>query len=349
METPTASTEAQARKRRKTGEVKARVDESTSTEAPGSVCDLIERWAGKQPDHPAILCESGRTVSYRELDHAASRIGWLLVQRHVRPGDLVPVLATRSPEMVASFLGVLKAGACYVPIDIEAWSKDRIESTLTRVSARVVVNLGIAAHRDGDVVAFHEVEAAFRPADGPESKLELRQAQIQPTDLAYLIFTSGTTSTPKGVMIPHGALLNYVQQGNEEMPFNGNARPDDITLLIFSPGFDACTGLVFSMLCNGAQLMIPSTSDFLTCIPHVTILTATPSVLAAIQDPQTTQLRSIVLGGEAPPPWLIQKWWALGMNPPPSPLCTFWTVFEGGILGPDNTIWAAHPVETTRP
>ena len=282
---------------------------------PKSVCDLIGRWALKQPNHTAVLCESGRKISYRQLDDASSRISWLLQQRQVRPGDLVPVLATRSIEMIASFLGILKAGACYVPIDIEAWSEERIQSTLKRVSARVVVNLGASAHPDYDVISCYEVEAAFEPACEQKYEWEQPQSRIQPTDLAYLIFTSGTTSTPKGVMIPHRALLNYVQHGDEETPFNANAKPDDITLLIFSPGFDACTGLVFSMLCNGAQVMIPSTSDFLSCATRVTILTATPSVLAAIQDPQTcSQLRTIILGGEAPPPWLIQKWWAPGMN-----------------------------------
>lgn len=217
--------------------------------------------------------------------------------------------------MVASFLGILKAGACYVPIDIEAWGDERVQSTLKRVRARVVINLGSTAHPDYDVVSCYEVEAAFKPTIGQEFEQKLPQSFIKPMDLAYLIFTSGTTSTPKGVMIPHRALLNYVQHGNEETPFNGYARPDDITLLIFSPGFDACTGLVFSMLCNGAQVMIPSTSDFLSCATRVTILTATPSVLAAIQDPQLcSQLRTIILGGEAPPPWLIKKWWAPGMK-----------------------------------
>jgi gliotoxin/aspirochlorine biosynthesis peptide synthetase len=285
-----------------------------------SVCDLIDQLAREIPNHTAILCEGGKRVSYRDLEIAASRIAWLLQQKNVQPGDLIPVLATRSPEMIASFLGILKAGACYVPIDIEAWSEDRIESTLRRVSARVVVNLGTSAAIDCESVSFHEVEAAFWPAVGQEPKRELPQSQIQPTDLAYIIFTSGTTSTPKGVKIPHRALLNYVQQGTEEAPFNANATPEDTTLLIFSPGFDACTGLVFSTLCNGAKVMIPSTTDFLTCVPDVTILTATPSVLAAIQDPQACpKLRTIVLGGEAPPPWLIRKWWAPGttdLQPP---------------------------------
>ncbi|KAK4200407.1 putative non-ribosomal peptide synthetase SirP [Triangularia verruculosa] len=287
-----------------------------------SVCDLIRNWTAKQPNHTAVLEENGRCVSYRDLDIASTRIAWLLQQNGIQLGDLVPVLANRSPEMIAVFLGILKAGACYVPIDIEAWGEDRIESTLQRVSARVVVDLSpsvsLPATKTGcKVISSIEVKAAFDMIESNEwgSTREIDLPRAQGEDLAYIIFTSGTTSAPKGVMIPHRALLNYVQQGTEEAPFNTNATPNDTTLLIFSPGFDACTGLVFSTLCSGAQILIPSTPDFFRCIPRVTILTATPSILAAIQDPETCPvLRTIVLGGEAPPPWLIEKWSAPGRN-----------------------------------
>ncbi|KAL9086204.1 MAG: hypothetical protein Q9165_007269 [Trypethelium subeluteriae] len=285
------------------------------TQDPRSVCDLIETWARKDPNHTAIICEEGRRVSYRELNDAACRIAVILLEKRVRQGDLIPVLATRSPEMIATFLGILKAGCCYVPIDIEAWSEDRIVETIRRVSPHVVVNLGPTRDLDCYTLPGSKVEDALKRAALHESISELPQYRIQPEDLAYIIFTSGTTSTPKGVMIPHRALLNYVEHGTEEAPFNANAAPEDVALLIFSPGFDACTGLVFSTLCSGAQVMIPSSANFLSCVPLVTVLTATPSVLAAIQEPEACpRLRTIILGGEAPPPALIRKWWAPGRN-----------------------------------
>ncbi|KAI1131716.1 hypothetical protein F5Y10DRAFT_285656 [Nemania abortiva] len=283
-------------------------------EEVGSVCHLISRWAREKPDHPAILFGS-RIVSYRQLDDAASRIARIVLARQVRPGDLVPVLATRSCEMVASFLGVLKAGACYVPIDIEAWAQDRIVSTLKRVSARVVVNLSTLEYPDYCEISLHEVEYAFAPVAryDQEAEEELPQANIKPTDLAYTVFTSGTTSTPKGVMIPHRALLNYVQQGDEEAPFNCCPRPEDKSLLTFSPGFDACAGVVFSTLCNGAQLMVAGISEFESCAAQATIIAVTPSMLSAIQDVEAcSQLRLIIIGGEAPTQRLVQRWSAPG-------------------------------------
>ncbi|KAI0551332.1 hypothetical protein F4679DRAFT_148874 [Xylaria curta] len=279
-----------------------------------SVCDLISRWALEIPDHPAILFGS-RTVTYRQLDDAASRIACIVLDQKVRPGDLVPVLATRSCEMVASFLGVLKAGACYVPIDIEAWAEDHIVSTLKRVSARIVINLSTCAYPEYHEISLGEIEDAFKSIVGSdqEAKSQFTQANIKPMDLAYTIFTSGTTSMPKGVMIPHRALLNYVQQGDEEAPFNSCPRPEDKSLLTFSPGFDACAGVVFSTLCNGAQLIVAGISEFESCASQATIIAVTPSMLSAIHDVEAcSQLRLIIIGGEAPNQRLVQRWSAPG-------------------------------------
>jgi non-ribosomal peptide synthetase component F len=149
--------------------------------------------------------------------------------------------------MVACFLAVLKAGACYVPIDTESWSDDRIRWTLSEVKPDFVLDADGSGKYSGDgtefdLISHQQIEAAFRDpapskANGAAPVMETT-VPVQPTDLAYIIFTSGTTSAPKGVMIPHRGLLNYVQQGNEETPFNGNPTPEDTLLLIFSPGFD---------------------------------------------------------------------------------------------------------------
>lgn len=287
-----------------------------------SVCDLVERWAHAQPDHVAISFGS-KNISYGQLDDAACHVAWLLQQKQVLPGDFVPVLATRSVEMVACFLGVLKAGACYVPIDVEAWSEERIALTLKTISARVVINLGAPARTpyllEYNIVSNSNVKAALEPtAPGQENgiKQDRHQQEIKPSDLAYMIFTSGTTSAPKGVMIPHSAILNYAQQGDDETPFNFNANPEDKILLLFSPGFDACVAVMVSALCHGAQVVVASAQDLLECAARSTILVATPSVLAALGEPKDTfdTVRSIILGGEAPSQSLLRKWWTSNRN-----------------------------------
>lgn len=214
-----------------------------------TVCDKIEQWVALQPDHIAISF-GDRKISYAELDDASSYIAWLLSQRGIGKGDRVPVLAQRSPEMVVCFLGVLKSGALYVPIDTESWSQDRIQWTLKRVSARVILNTTTGQFPEYEEISHDMIDSAFSPMEELTARRKADQQlnrpwdNIQSDDLAYIIFTSGTTSTPKGVMIPHSCVLNYVEQGGPETPFNLNATPSDRVMLIFSPGFDGRTPLI---------------------------------------------------------------------------------------------------------
>ncbi|KAM0251465.1 hypothetical protein ACHAQJ_008174 [Trichoderma viride] len=320
---------------------------------PKTICDVIEQWALKQPNHIAISFGE-RAITYSELDNATSYIAWLLSERQVLSGDKVPVLAQRSPEMVICYLGVLKAGALYIPIDVESWSNDRIQSTLKRVSARVILNTSAKQYPGYEEISLGEIECAFAPTikEHWPNELDRPWKRIQPNDLVYIIFTSGTTSTPKGVMVPHSAVLNYVRQGGEKTPFNMNATPADIVMLIFSPAFDACTAVIVSTLCNGAELRIATPSDFLYTATLCTIMACTPSVLATIQDPGScSKVRSIMIGGEAPPTSLVRKWAA---SLPTSAIYNFYgpteTTFASLVarIYPDKPITLGHPMSNSR-
>ncbi|PNP56956.1 hypothetical protein THARTR1_02798 [Trichoderma harzianum] len=320
---------------------------------PRTICDLIEEWSQKQPDHVAISFGE-RKITYAELDTATSHIAWLLLQRGIKSGDKIPVLAQRSPEMVICFLGVLKAGALYIPIDVESWSRDRIQSTVERVSARVVLNTSTEEYRGYEEIPLKEIERAFSPTVERhwDNELDRPWKRIDPSDLVFIIFTSGTTSTPKGVMIPHSAVLNYVQQGGETTPFNLSATPADIVILIFSPAFDASTAVIVSALCNGAELKIATPADFLYTATLCTIMACTPSVLATIQDPASySNLRAIMIGGEAAPASLVRKWAA---SLPNSPIYNFYgpteTTFACLVsrLYPDKPITLGRPMSNGR-
>ncbi|KAL6879350.1 non-ribosomal peptide synthetase [Trichoderma novae-zelandiae] len=223
----------------------------------------------KQPDHIAISF-GDRRITYAELENATTHIAWILWERQVKPGDMIPVLAQRSIEMITCFLGVLKAGALYVPIDVESWSKDRIASTLERRLTGY------------DEISLNEIKRAFEPTMERhwENELDRPWKRIQPS----------TTSTPKGVMIPHSSVFNYVQQGGEKTPFNMDATPADVVILIFSPAFDACTAVT-----------IATPADFLHTATLCTVMACTPSVLAAIQDPSSySNLRAVIIGEHLP-------------------------------------------------
>lgn len=204
-----------------------------------TLCDLVARSIKQGPDRIAVSAQ-GSTLSYGELDAACTRLAHRIRSRGVRPGDRVPVLTTRCIEMVVCFISVLRVGACYVPIDLDSWSAERIKTTLAIIDARTILTTGPGSYDLYDVVTREEVQEAVRSGiDGPLPEFEA--PGIQPSDLAYIIFTSGTTSAPKGVMVPHRGLVNYVQQGEDVTPFNMQVTPSDTVLLLFSVAFDGKT------------------------------------------------------------------------------------------------------------
>jgi non-ribosomal peptide synthetase component F len=127
----------------------------------------------------------------------------------------------------------------------DSLSKSRISHVVERVQPALAVTIGPCSELACPVLSWAEageaIKGGFDQAENGLSRYEIEG--LQPNDLAYIIFTSGTTSNPKGVMIPHSALLNYVQQGDPKTPFNLGATPSDKVLLIFSPAFDGISYL----------------------------------------------------------------------------------------------------------
>ncbi|MBW3570024.1 MAG: amino acid adenylation domain-containing protein [Gemmatimonadetes bacterium] len=217
------------------------------TDAP--VHRLVEEQADAAPDAIAVSGDGFR-LTYSELDRAANRIAHALIARGVRRGQAVAVCMERSPELPAALLGVLKAGAAYVPVD-PAYPAHRIAFMLRDAGAPVVVAQAALAERVSGFGA--RVLAVDARASIAERSSDARPAvDVDPRDLAYVIYTSGSTGRPKGVMVEHRALANLCGWHGEAF---GVTEADRATL-VAGVGFDASAWETWPYLARGASLHV---------------------------------------------------------------------------------------------
>jgi amino acid adenylation domain-containing protein len=184
--------------------------EWNNTSAPvegGAFHEHFARQAARTPDAPAVIF-SGQALSYRELDRRANQLAHRLRRLSAGRGSLVGICLERSVEIVIAIFGVLKAGAAYVPMDPE-YPADRLGFLVRDAEVRVLVTqsrwMGLLPSEGVTAVRLDADSASLLTEDASGVG-----AEVGSNDLAYVIYTSGTTGEPKGVMISHGAMANYV-------------------------------------------------------------------------------------------------------------------------------------------
>ena len=206
--------------------------------------------AARDPAQLAVIAAGG-TLTYGELDCQSLAVAHWLRQRGARPNTLVAVVMEKGWEQVVAALGVLRAGAAYLPID-PALPPERLLHLLEHGQVTCVLTTPASdrsqpwpAQIERLVVDQRLVAAARMP--------DLDPAQT-PDDLAYVIYTSGSTGQPKGVMIDHRAALNTVVDLNQRF----QVGPNDRILALSSLSFDLSVYDLFGMLAAGGTIVIPS-------------------------------------------------------------------------------------------
>jgi len=214
---------------------------------------LFDGAAGTWPDAIAVEAE-GRSVSYRSLDRWSSAVARVLSSRGIEPGAVVGVATGRTAETAAAILGSLKAGAAYMPLDLD-YPRDRLAFLLADARVPFVLTVGeprVELGRTADVLRFGRdlpTEAEASPAGDPH----WRMPRLAPDALAYVIYTSGSTGTPKGVAMPHRGPVNLVTWQRER----DRPPPGGRTLHFSALSFDvACQELFYTWACGDTLVVV---------------------------------------------------------------------------------------------
>ncbi|MFC4034727.1 amino acid adenylation domain-containing protein [Streptomyces polygonati] len=199
--------------------------------------------AAEEPGAVALIAADGRTLTYGQTADAALRTGAALRQRGVVDGDPVAVTLPKGPEQVVAALGVLAAGAAYVPLGVEQ-PEARRARILRAADIRLTIGEGDGTGPGGVLTPAEALAAA--PLDAPR--------QVPTGSVAYTIYTSGSTGEPKGVRISHAAAWNTVADINQRHRIG----PADRVLALSALDFDLSVYDIFGLLAAGGALVLPS-------------------------------------------------------------------------------------------
>jgi amino acid adenylation domain-containing protein len=320
---------------------------ASKSEAAGAQADcpqemtihqLFEQQVEQTPDSVALVFED-ETLTYMDLNRRANQLAHHLQRLGMGPEVFVGVCLSRSVEMVVGLLAVLKVGGAYVPLD-PSYPQERLAWMLSDSQATIILTHHLLDRSLGLVskgIQSINLDTDWQVID--QSRQENPQISVESTHLAYLMYTSGSTGVPKGVQIPHRALINFLTSMKRQ--FQLTAKDTMLSVTPFS--FDIAGLELFLPLVTGSRVVVVSrevTRDgerlATALLEHgSTIMQATPSTWRLLLSTSGLDTRPlhILCGGETLPPDLARRLLDLGR--------TVWNLY-----GPtETTIWSTvYPV-----
>lgn len=288
-------------------------NETAKSEKLVSLQDMFEKQAVLTPERIALMCDDIQ-VNYRKLNEEANRLARLLIEKGIGPEQFVALALPRSPEMVASMLGVLKTGAAYLPLDPE-FPADRISYMLEDAKPSCIITTEEIAASLPDDLAVPELvlDQAVTQEIIKRYSPENQDVSVSLDHPAYIIYTSGSTGRPKGVVVTQKSLSNFLLSMQEAFSLG----EEDRLLAVTTVAFDISALELYLPLISGAQIVIakketirePQALAQMIENFDINIMQATPTLWHALVTSEPEKLRGlrVLVGGEALPSGLLQE------------------------------------------
>ncbi|MDQ1351276.1 MAG: hypothetical protein QG657_1578, partial [Acidobacteriota bacterium] len=278
------------------------------------VIKMIEDQVEKTPDEIAAVFE-GRTLNYRELNEKANGLAQQLTAKGIGPGSYVPVAIDHSLELLISFLSIMKTGAAFVPVDVR-WPGERIKVVLNDLDQVFILasfdNAGLENewNREILIIDLDKIPAGHKNP----------QVTVDKNTPIYVMYTSGSTGNPKGVIVPHRGVTNRLYWMNDYF----GATSSKVVLQTTRYIYDSVVWQFFWPLINGGRTIILP-PDFIMRADHlthliekhgITLVDFVPSVFSIVVDNMTANphwqeklisLKHIIMGGEEIIPSAVYK------------------------------------------
>lgn len=275
-----------------------------------TIVDLFEEQVEKTPDKIALISNNIK-LTYKELNSLSNKLAYKLLDLGITNKSVVGIMVNRSPEMIIGILAILKSGSTYLPIDPE-YPKDRIYYMLENSNSQIILVNELSKNYINDNIKKIDISfSTIKELDYKEINLNKK---INSNNLIYIIYTSGSTGNPKGVMISHRNLHNFIIGTKKNIDFSTNKVMVSLTTICFDifalEVWCSLTSGLTLVLANEKEQNITSLLNKLCIDNNVNMVQTTPSRFSKlIEDTNNLKflesITDIMIGGEPLPKKLL--------------------------------------------